>query len=519
MTNLLADIEETVGASPEATAIGFGGREIPYEEFWAQTGRFARALADAGVEPGDRVGVYLPNLPQFVVAFHGILRAGGIVVPMNPQYKSREIEHLLGDSGAVAVVALADLVPQVQEIREDTDVHTVVSVAGDAEGATGYDAFLADDTLETVDRADDDVACQPYTSGTTGTPKGVLLTHRNLSFEAEASPKIHDGIHADDKTLGVLPLFHIYGMTVTMLATFYEGGSFWPTPEWDAGEALELIESEGITILHGVPAMFNDMVHHEMAADYDLASVRFANAGGSSLPLEVMRQFEELFEPDLMEGYGLTETAPVTHANRPDDRRPGSIGKPLPGVDSTVVDHDFEEVAPVERGPVDDETALDDVVGEIVISGPNVMKQYYNRPEANEEAFTHDEDGKRWFHTGDLGYYDADGFFFIVDREKHMIVTGGYNVYPREVEELLFEHPDVADAAVVGVPDERRGETVTAFVVRDAGADVTAEEIQEYCLNNLAEYKYPREVHFVDELPRTTTGKVQKFELEDFEEL
>ena len=517
MTNLVTDIAETVAASPDATAIGFRGQEITYEEFWAQAGRFAQALADAGVEPGDRVGVYLPNLPQYVVAFHGILRAGGIVVPMNPQYKSREIEHLLGDSGAVAVVALADLVAQVREVRDETDVHTVVSVGGDAEGATAFEDFLADGELDVVDRDDDDVACQPYTSGTTGTPKGVLLTHGNLAFEARASPEIHDGIHADDKMLGVLPLFHIYGMTVTMLATLYEGGSFWPMPEWDAQEALDLVESEGITILHGVPAMFNDIVNQPNADEYSLETVRFANAGGSSLPLEVMRRFEELYEPKLMEGYGLTETAPVTHANRPDDRRPGSIGKPLPGVEAKVVDHDFREVDPVPEGPVDDETELDEVVGEIVIHGPNVMKEYYNRPEANEETFTYDDEGKRWFHTGDLGYYDEDGFFFIVDREKHMIVTGGYNVYPREVEELLFEHPDVADAAVVGVPDERRGETVTAFVVRQPDADVTEEEIKEYCLENLAEYKHPRTVNFVDELPRTTTGKVQKFELEDFE--
>jgi len=516
MTNLLADIEQRAAEMPEATAIGFRGQELSYGEFWAQTGRFAKALADSGVDPGDRVGVYLPNLPQYVIAFHGILRAGGIVVPMNPQYKSREISHLLGDSGATAVVALADLVPQVQEVQDDTDVHTIVSVGGDADGAVEFDAFLADEELDVVDRDDDDVACQPYTSGTTGTPKGVLLTHRNLAFEARASPKIHDGIYDDDKMLGVLPLFHIYGMTVTMLATLYEGGSYWPMAEWDAEAALELVESEGITLFHGVPAMFNDLVNHPAAEEYDLASVRFANAGGSSLPLEVMRQFEETFEPDLMEGYGLTETAPVTHANRPDDRRPGSIGKPLPGVESKVVDHNFEEVDPVPEGPVDDETALDDVVGEIVVSGPNVMKEYYNRPGANEEAFTH-ENGTRWFHTGDLGYYDEDGFFFIVDREKHMIVTGGYNVYPREVEELLFEHPDIADAAVVGVPDERRGETVTAFVVKRPDAEVTAEEIKEYALENLAAYKHPREVNFVDELPRTTTGKVQKFELEDFE--
>ena len=515
MTNLLADIEQRAAEMPDATAIGFRGQEFSYGEFWTQTGRFAKALADSGVEPGDRVGVYLPNLPQYVIAFHGILRAGGIVVPMNPQYKSREISHLLGDSGATAVVTLADLVPQVREVQDDTDVHTIVSV-GDADGAVEFDAFLADEELPVVDRDDDDVACQPYTSGTTGTPKGVLLTHRNLAFEARASPKIHDGIYDDDKMLGVLPLFHIYGMTVTMLATLYEGGSYWPMAEWDAEAALDLVESEGITLFHGVPAMFNDLVNHPAAEEHDLASVRFANAGGSSLPLEVMRQFEETFEPDLMEGYGLTETAPVTHVNRPDDRRPGSIGKPLPEVKAKVVDHNFEEVDPVPEGPVDDETALDDVVGEIVISGPNVMKGYYNRPGANEDAFTH-ENGTRWFHTGDLGYYDEDGFFFIVDREKHMIVTGGYNVYPREVEELLFEHPDIADAAVVGVPDERRGETVTAFVVKRPDAEVTAEDIKEYALDNLAAYKHPREVNFVDELPRTTTGKVQKFELEDFE--
>ena len=515
MTNLVTDIEETVAASPEATAIGRRDREITYEEFWTEAGRFARALADAGVQPGDRVGIYLPNLPEFVVAFHGVLRAGAVVVPMNPQYRAREIEHLLADSGAVAVVALADLVPRVREVAAETDVHTVVSVGGAASGAVEYEEFLADEPMETVDRADDDVAVQPYTSGTTGAPKGVLLTHRNLAFEARASPAIHDGIYADDRMFGALPLFHIYGMTVTMLATFYEGGSYWPVPEWDAGETLELIDEVGITILHGVPAMYNDLVNHPDAPDYDLATVRFANAGGASLPLEVMRRFEELFEPRLLEGYGLTETAPVTHANRPDDRRPGSIGKPIPGVESTVVDADFEALEPVERGPVDDETDLDEVVGEIVVSGPNVMAGYDDRPEANEEAFTVDEDEVEWFHTGDLGYHDEDGFFYVVDREKHMIVTGGYNVYPREVEELLFEHPAVADVAVVGVPDERRGETVTAYVVAQPDADVTADEITEYCLEHLAAYKHPREVRFVDELPRTATGKVQKFELRD----
>ncbi|MFC7177559.1 class I adenylate-forming enzyme family protein [Halosegnis marinus] len=512
MSNLVADIEETAAAHPDATAIGFQGQEFTYEQFWARAGQFAQALADAGVEPGDRVGLYLPNLPQYVTAFVGTLRAGAIVVPMNPQYKSREISHLLSDSGAKAVVGLADLVPQVKEVQDDTDVHTVVSVGGDADGATEFGAFLADDTLATVDREDDDVAVQPYTSGTTGQPKGVLLTHHNLAFDARASAEIHDGIDPDDKFLGVLPLFHIYGMTITMISTLFEGGSYWPLPAWDAEEALGLIESEGITHVHGVPAMFNDVVNTPGAEEYHLSSVEFANSGGSSLPIEVMQRFEEMFDVELFEGYGLTETSPVTHANRPGDRRPGSIGKTLPGMEAMIVDHEFRKLDPVPKGPVDDETELDDVVGELVINGPNVMQGYYGLPEANEEAFT-EADGKRWFHTGDLGYHDEDGFFYVVDREKHMIVTGGYNVYPREVEELLFEHPDIADAAVVGIPDDRRGETVKAFVVPTPDAEATPEDIKQYCLTNLAEYKHPREVEFVEELPRTTTGKVQKFEL------
>jgi long-chain acyl-CoA synthetase len=320
------------------------------------------------------------------------------------------------------------------------------------------------------------------------------------------------GFDADDRMLGVLPLFHIYGMTVTMLGTLFEGAAYYPMPEWDAEGAADLIASEDITIVHGVPAMYNDLVNQPDAEAFDLSSVRFANSGGSSLPIEVMRRFEELYGVDLFEGYGLTETSPVTHANRPDERRAGSIGRPIPGVESMVVDDDFEELPPVERGPVEEGTDLDAVTGELVVSGPNVMKGYFGLPEANEEAFT-EREGTRWFHTGDIAYRDEDGYFFVVDREKHMINTAGYNVYPREVEELLFEHEAVADAAVVGIDDERRGETVKAFVAPVPDADVTPEAIREYCLNNLAEYKHPREVEFVEELPRTTTGKVQKFEL------
>jgi long-chain acyl-CoA synthetase len=518
MTNLVTDVASTVENHPDATAIRYEETELSYEEFWNRTGRFAAGLDAAGIEPGDRVGIYLPNLPQFVVAFHGALRAGAVVVPMNPQYKSREIGHLLSDSGAELVVTLADLVPVVESVRGETAVETVVSV-GDAEGATAFEAFLGEGAPDIVERADDDVAVQPYTSGTTGQPKGVLLTHHNLASNARtAADLVPGGTGVGDRSLGVLPLFHIYGMTVVMNTSLFTGAAYYPLPEWDAQEAVSLIESEELTIMQGVPAMYNDLVNQPNAEEFDLSSLRFVNSGGSSLPIEVLRRFEDLFGLELYEGYGLTETAPVTHFNSPEARRVGSIGHTLDGVDSMVVDEEFEPVERVGEGPVDEsETDLDGITGELVIAGPNVMKGYHDRPEANEEVFT-DYEGRRWFHTGDIGYWDEDDFFYIVDREKHMIVTGGYNVYPREVEELLFEHSDVADAAVVGIPDERRGETVKAFVVPTPDADVAEDEIKEFCLERLAEYKHPREVEFVEELPRTTTGKVQKFELRGREE-
>jgi len=515
MTNLVRNVGEVAAERPESTAVHFDGTDISYGGLWHRTGQFAAALAEHGVEPGDRVGVYLPNLPQFVTAFHGTLRAGGVVVPMNPQYKSREITHLLDDSEAEVVVALADLAPFVEEVRDDTAVEHLVTVGGEAETGTPFEAFLADEPADVVERGDDDLAVQPYTSGTTGQPKGVQLTHRNLDSNANmAADLVPGGIKPDDKQLGVLPLFHIYGMTVVMNATLFRGGAYYPLPEWDAQQAVGLIQEAELTMMHGVPAMYNDVINQPDAEAFDLSNLRLCGVGGAGIPVEVLRRFEELYDATIYEGYGLTETSPVTHFNSPEaGRRVGSIGKTLEGVDARVVTDDFEEVPPVETGPVDeDEVDLDEITGELVVSGPNVMKGYAGLPAANAEAFT-EADGQRWFHTGDVGYHDEDGFYYVVDREKHVIVSGGYNVYPREVEELLFEHEAIAEAAVVGIPDERRGETVKAFVVTVPDADVTADEIRQYCLNNLAEYKHPREVAFVDELPRTTTGKVQKFEL------
>ena len=518
MTNLVTDVAETVESHPDSPAIVYEDTELTYEQFWARTGQFAAALDERDIGEGDRVGIYLPNLPQFVTAFYGTLRAGAVVVPMNPQYKAREISHLLADSGAKAVVSLANNVPEVLDVLEDTDVEEVISVGADVEGATEFEGFLADEMLPVVERGDDDIAVQPYTSGTTGTPKGVLLTHHNLGWTTRTNASIIPGeIQPDDKLVGVLPLFHIYGMSVVMNGSMYAGGTYYPVPEWDAPTVMEMIESAGITIMFGVPAMFNDMINQPDAAEYNFESLRFVNSGGASLPIEVLERFEALYDVQLNEGYGLTETSPVTHANTPDARRKGSIGQPLEGLDAMVVDGDFQAVPRVEEGPIDEEAAdLDEITGELVVSGPNVMKGYAGLPEANEAAFTEAE-GKTWFHTGDVCYWDAEDFFFVVDREKHMIVTGGYNVYPREIEELLFEHDAIADAAVVGIPDDRRGEIPVAFVVPTPDAEVTPEEIKQYCLDNLAEYKHPREVEFVDELPRTTTGKVQKFKIREEE--
>jgi len=519
MANLVTNVRDVVEDHPDEVAVSFRGRETTYRDFWARIGQFAAGLEDRGLGEGSRAGVYLPNLPQFVTAFHGTLRAGGVVVPMNPQYKSREIRHLLSDSGAEVVVTLSDLVPFVEEVREETAVEHVVTVGEGADAGTDFETFLSEGEpeLEVVERADDDVAVQPYTSGTTGQPKGVQLTHRNLASNAEvAAGLVPDGIRTDDKQLGVLPLFHIYGMTVVMNSTLFNGGAYYPLPEWDAQEAVSLVEDEQLTIMHGVPAMYNDVINQPDAESFDLSSLRLAGVGGSGIPIEVLRRFEELYDATIYEGYGLTETSPVTHFNSPEaGRRVGSIGKPLPDVDAKIVDADFGERPRVEEGPLDeDEVDLDEITGELVVAGPNVMKGYAGLPDANAEAFT-ERDGKRWFHTGDIGYWDDEDFFYVVDRMKHTINTGGYNVYPREVEELLFEHEAVADVAVVGIPDERRGETVKAFVVPVPDADVTADELRQFCLDNLAEYKHPREVEFVEELPRTTTGKVQKFELQE----
>ncbi|PSG96595.1 long-chain-fatty-acid--CoA ligase [Thermoplasmatales archaeon SW_10_69_26] len=514
MGNLVETIVEQARESPDRDAMVFRGETWTYEELVGAIDAFAGGLTERGFE-GSRVALYLPNVPPFVIGFHGTLQAGGQVVPMNPQYRAREIEHLLADSGAEVVVTLTDLAPVVRKVASATDVEEIVTIDGTSDDTTGFRAFLGDPGNAMADVDGDELAVLPYTSGTTGRPKGVQLSHDNLAGNAKQMVQaLPDGVRPSDRVLGVLPLFHIYGMNVVMNVALFGGGTFYPLPAWDVDEAVDLIEDAELTFLNGVPAMFNEIVNHPEADTFDLSSVRFAGVGGAGIPREVATSFEETFDIKLYEGYGLTETSPVTHFNSPNwGRRVGSIGKTLPGIQAEIVDGSFTEVPPVEEGPVDEEAAdLDEITGELVVAGPNVMKGYLGLGEANEDAFT-EAGGTRWFHTGDLGYHDEDGFFYVVDRKKHMILSKGYNVYPREVEELLFEHPEIADAAVVGKPDEEYGELVKAFVVPTPDADLDPDGVQEFALANLAPYKHPREVEVVDELPRTTTGKVKKHEL------
>ncbi|WP_435180112.1 class I adenylate-forming enzyme family protein [Halorussus sp. AFM4] len=499
--------DETAERHADDLALEMRGTELTHAELRDRSARFAGGLADLGAGVGDRVLLYLPNCPEYVVAALGTLKAGAVASPMNPQYKAREIGHQLADTGASVVVTHAALREHLTEALRESDLEPAVVTAGPADDLPEEDAAFADVDGEpvTVDRESDDVALQPYTSGTTGEPKGVLLTHRNLRAQAFSGFELVDVDPGEDRSLAVLPLYHITGFVHSTWQTLIRGGAVYlrNPAEWDAEDAMRTIEEEGITGFIGVAAMYVDLVNHEAFGDYDLSSLRETGQGGAKMPVAVQREFESVAGVDTWEGYGLTETTAATHtgAGSTFGHKLGTIGQPLRMTDAKIVDESGEEVPPGEEG-------------ELLVRGPQVMKGYHDLPEANEAAFT--EEG--YFRTGDVARRDDDNYYEIIDRKKHMINTAGYNVYPSEVEELLFEHEAVADAAVVGIPDERRGETVKAFIVPAPDADVSADEIREFCLDNLAEYKHPREVEFVDELPRTASGKVQKFKLVEGEE-
>jgi long-chain acyl-CoA synthetase len=488
--NLARILTDTAAEHGDRTAFKLDDIELSYAALDGASTHIAGLLRARGLEPGDRVGLMLPNVPYFPVIYYGILRAGGIVVPMNVLLKRREVEFYLGDSGAKLLFAWHDFA----EAAEGAGAEVVLVKPGEFEQLVGS----ADPVTEVVERSADDTAVILYTSGTTGTPKGAELTHSNLRQNCLVASQVLGSFSPDDVLLGALPLFHSFGQTCTMNCGVAIGACVTMLPRFDPDKALEIIERDRVTVFQGVPTMYNAMLHAERAGSVDASCLRVCNSGGAAIPVELIRGFEDKFGCAILEGYGLSETSPVASFNHPDkERKPGSIGTPIEGVEMQVWDDDGNELP---RGEV----------GEIVIRGHNVMKGYWGRPEATEEAI----DGEGWFRTGDMAKMDEDGYFFIVDRKKDLIIRGGYNVYPREVEEVLYEHPAVQEAAVVGVPDDALGEEVGAAVVLKKGESVDADELKAHVKDQVAAYKYPRRIWFEDELPKGPTGKILKREIE-----
>jgi long-chain acyl-CoA synthetase len=412
---------------------------------------------------------------------------------MNVLLKGREVSYYLGDSGAKLLFAWHDFAEAAEEGAAQAGTECILVKPGEFEQLV----FSHEPDREVADRGGDDTAVILYTSGTTGQPKGAELTHSNLRRNVEAIIGFAEFSH-DSVLLGALPLFHSFGQTCTMNSAVGSGATVTMLPRFDPEKALEILERDGVTVFQGVPTMYNAMLHAERADSTDTSKLRMCMSGGAAIPVELIRGFEEKFGCIILEGYGLSETSPVASFNHPDrPRKAGSIGQPIAGVEMQVWDDEGNELPQGE-------------VGEIVIRGHNVMKGYWERQDATREAI--DSDG--WFRTGDMAKVDEDGFFFIVDRKKDLIIRGGYNVYPREVEEVLYEHPAVQEAAVVGVPHDELGEEVAAAVVVCKGESLTADELKAYCKEQVAAYKYPRRIWFVDELPKGPTGKILKREIE-----
>ncbi len=491
MSNLAQNLADSAARQPDAPAIKLGDMVLTYAQLDQASSLVAGLLSERGVEAGDRVGVMLPNVPYFPVVYYGILRLGAAVVPMNVLLKERETGYYLRDSGAKAVLAWHDFFAAAEHGANEAGAEAISVVPGE------FEQLLAAATPrpEVVDRADDDLAVILYTSGTTGTPKGAELTHGNLGSNVETVLNMFS-ISPDDVILGSLPLFHSFGQTCAMNACIKGGGCLTLLPRFEPGEALQMFGRDGVTIFMGVPTMYSAMLHDAGADAADVSKLRMAVSGGASLPGELMRAFEDKFGCDILEGYGLSETSPVASFNQPGQpRKVGSIGTPVPGVEMKIVGEDGEELPQGEPG-------------EIAIKGPNVMRGYWGRDDATAEVMRGE-----WFLSGDVGKVDEDGYYFIVDRIKDLIIRGGYNVYPREIEEVLYEHPAVREAAVVAVPHDELGEEVGAAISLVEGQSVEPGDVIAYVKEQVAAYKYPRHVWILDDLPKGPTGKILKREI------
>ena len=440
VTNLAQNLTDTTRTHAGRVAVRVDDAAMTYRALDEASARVAGLLHERGLEPGDRVGIMMPNVAEVPVVYYGVLRAGGVVVPMNPLLKAREVAYYLGDSGAGLIFAWHAFADQARGGAEQADAERHRRGRGRLPRSAGLGRRR---TTRWRSADDEDTAVILYTSGTTGHPKGAELTHGNLISNTEVARTDIVRARPDDVIFGGLPLFHVFGQTVALNVAVASGACLTLLPRFDAGHALRIIAGHRVTVFEGVPTMYVALLHTPDRADYDTSSLRMCISGGAALPVEVLRGFEEAFGVPVLEGYGLSETSPVASFNHPGrERKPGSIGTPIRDVRMRVVDGDDHEVPQGE-------------VGEIVIRGPNVMKGYWQRPEATAEAIS---DG--WFHTGDLARVDEDGYFYIVDRKKDLIIRGGYNVYPREIEEVLYEHPAVAEAAVIGLPHPALGEEV-----------------------------------------------------------
>lgn len=502
--------------------------KMTYRELNEATDRFAAALHAMGVRQGDRVALMLPNIPQYAIAYFGTLKAGGIIVNTNPTYTPRELQHQLHDSGAETIIMLSGLHQRLAQIRDQTAVKRVIiadipetlswpfkTLVERQVRSTGMmvtlqptaDMYAFGELLRAypaqppkLTYTPDDVILFQYSGGTTGVPKGAMLTQRNLVSNSYQMSSWFTSIeYGNEKLLGALPFFHVYGMTVGMLLAVFSGGELIMVPDpRNTEHIMEVIAHEKATLYPGVPTMYNAINNHPRQAEFNLRSVKACLSGGTALPVEVSTRFEQITGGRLVEGYGLSESSPVATANPLyGERRTGSIGLPIPNTRVEIV-----ALEPDAEGNFATLGAGEE--GELVIFGPQVMKGYWNNPEETAKTIN----TKGGLHTGDIAKMDADGYFYIVDRKKDLIIASGYNIVPREVEEVLFTHPKIMEAAVAGIPDPKRGETVKAYIILKEGETCTAEEVRTFCKQYLAPYKVPTLVEFRKELPKTQVGKV-----------
>lgn len=497
--NLYSNLMNMASKDPEKEAYSFADKSTTYKQLNSLVEKFSQGLSQQGIKKGDHVALLLGNTPDFVIAYYGVLRLGGTVVPINPTFTPREIQYILLNSKAKGIVAVSTLQPILQEIAKETPYLDTIVYTEALENELSIHSFLenAVSPVSSATITEEDIAVVLYTSGTTGVPKGVMLTHKNLHSNAESCIQFLE-LTKDDRIVTVLPLFHVFCMTICMNASILAGATMIMIPSFSPVELIEKMNKNKATIFAGVPTMYNFLLQVATTGE-KLQSLRLCVSGGASLPLAVLDKFKQLTGLEIKEGYGLSEASPATAFNPLRGKsKPGSIGVNIPFVENKIVDDNGAEVKVGE-------------IGELIVRGPNVMKGYLGMPEETAQAIKNG-----WLYTGDLAKMDSDGYIYIVDRKKDLIIVGGYNVYPREIEELLYAHPDIVEAAVIGVPDEHYGEAIKAFVVTKNN-DLNSEEVKNYLEDKLVKYKQPKIIEFIAQLPKNATGKIVKKELREIE--